>query len=73
MSIMISIKFKVVEPGGRRQAKATAKKLGKVEVDMHGTSCKVPLATEYIEKIEKTGRAGKKAQDNQMLVGAVFF
>ena len=35
-----------------KQAKATAKKLGKVEVDMHGTSCKVPLATEYIEKIE---------------------
>ncbi|MCG8406325.1 MAG: DNA alkylation repair protein [Phycisphaerales bacterium] len=43
-----------------KQAKATAKKLGKVEVDMHGTSCKVPLATEYIEKIEKSGRAGKK-------------
>ena len=43
-----------------KQAKATAKKLGKVEVDMHGTSCKVPLATEYIEKIEKAGRAGKK-------------
>ena len=32
-----------------KQAKATAKKLGKVDVDMHGTSCKVPLATEYIE------------------------
>lgn len=43
-----------------KQAKATAKKLGKVEVDMHGTSCKVPLALEYIEKIEKLGRAGKK-------------
>ena len=42
------------------QAKATAKRLGKVEVDMHGTACKVPLATEYIEKIEQTGRAGKK-------------
>ena len=43
-----------------KQAKATAKKLGKVDVEMHGTSCKVPLATEYIEKIEKSGRAGKK-------------
>ena len=43
-----------------KQAKTTAKKLGKIEVDMHGTSCKVPLATEYIEKIEKAGRAGKK-------------
>ncbi|NNE65246.1 MAG: DNA alkylation repair protein [Pyrinomonadaceae bacterium] len=41
-------------------AKATAKKLGKVDVDMNGTSCKVPLATEYIEKVEKMGRAGKK-------------
>jgi len=40
-----------------KQAKAKARKLGKVEVDMHGTSCKVPLVTEYIEKI---GRAGKK-------------
>lgn len=43
-----------------KQAKATAKKLGKVEVDMHGTTCRVPLATEYIEKVEKAGRAGKK-------------
>ncbi len=43
-----------------KEAKATAKKLGKVEVDVHGTSCKVPLATEYIEKVEKAGRAGKK-------------
>ena len=43
-----------------KQAKATARKLGKVEVDMHGTSCKVPLVTDYIEKIKKIGRAGKK-------------
>ena len=43
-----------------QRAKATARSLGKVEVDMHGTSCKVPLATEYIEKMEKSGRAGKK-------------
>jgi len=41
-------------------AKATAKRLGKVEVDMNGTSCKVPLATAYIDKVEKKGRAGKK-------------
>jgi len=41
-------------------AKTTAQKLGKVEVDMQGTSCKVPLAIEYIEKVEKSGRAGKK-------------
>jgi len=43
-----------------KQAKATAKKLGKVDVDMHGTSCKVPLATDYIAKMEASGRAGKK-------------
>ena len=45
-----------------KQAKATAKKLGKVHVDMGGTACKVPLALEYIEKIEKSGRAGKKSK-----------
>ena len=43
-----------------KQAKATAKKIGKVDVDLGGTSCKVPLAIEYIEKQEKSGRAGKK-------------
>jgi 3-methyladenine DNA glycosylase AlkD len=43
-----------------RQAKATAQKLGKVSVDMHGTSCKVPVALDYIGKIEASGRAGKK-------------
>lgn len=34
--------------------------LGKVEVDMGGTSCKVPQAREYIEKVEKKGYIGKK-------------
>ena len=43
-----------------KQAKATAKKIGKVEVEMGNTSCKVPLATDYIEKIESKGRIGKK-------------
>jgi 3-methyladenine DNA glycosylase AlkD len=43
-----------------KQAKSTAKRLGKVAVDMGGTACKVPLATEYIAKIEKMGKAGKK-------------
>ena len=43
-----------------KQAKATAKKLGKVEVDMGGTACKVPLAVDYIAKMETSGRAGKK-------------
>jgi hypothetical protein len=43
-----------------RQAKATAKKIGKVDVDMGETSCKVPLAFEYIEKVETANRLGKK-------------
>ena len=43
-----------------KRAKATAKKLGKVDVQMGGTSCKVPLATEVIGKVEKMGRVGKK-------------
>ena len=43
-----------------KQAKATAKKIGKVDVEMGGTACKVPLATEYIEKIESKGYVGKK-------------
>lgn len=43
-----------------KQAKATAKKIGKVEVDMNGTACKVPDAITYIEKMDKAGRVGKK-------------
>lgn len=46
--------------GLSKQAKATAKKLGKVEVDMGDTACKVPLAIDYIEKMEQSGRAFKK-------------
>ena len=42
------------------RAKEAARRLGRVEVDMNGTSCKVPLATVYIEKIERAGRAGRK-------------
>lgn len=34
--------------------------LGKVEVDMGGTSCKVPQVKEHIEKVEKRGSIGKK-------------
>jgi hypothetical protein len=41
-------------------AKATAKKIGAVTVDMGETSCSVPLATEYIAKVESMNRVGKK-------------
>lgn len=42
------------------KAKAIGKANGTVEVDMGGTSCKVPNAVEYIAKVEKMGRVGKK-------------
>jgi 3-methyladenine DNA glycosylase AlkD len=42
------------------KAKAAAKKIGEVEVDMGDTACKVPLATDYIEKVEAKGRIGVK-------------
>jgi len=44
------------------KAKATARSLGKVDVDMGGTSCKVPPALMTIEKIEAMGRVGKKRE-----------
>lgn len=43
-----------------KKAKALAKKLGKVDVQMGGTSCKVPLASEMITKVEQAGRTGRK-------------
>jgi 3-methyladenine DNA glycosylase AlkD len=36
------------------------KKIGKVNVEMGETSCKVPDAVEYIKKVKKLGRIGKK-------------
>ncbi len=38
----------------------TAAKIGKVNVEMGGTSCKVPLATDYIANVVKMNRVGKK-------------
>ena len=42
------------------KAIATANKIGKVTVDMNGTACKVPFATDYIKKIADKGQIGKK-------------
>jgi 3-methyladenine DNA glycosylase AlkD len=42
------------------KAKAVAKKIGSVAVDMGDTACRVPLATDYIQKIESLGRIGMK-------------
>src|ERR1700675_3904140 len=43
-----------------KQAKATARQIGVVSVDVGDTACNVPLATAYIEKRGAAGRAGKK-------------
>jgi 3-methyladenine DNA glycosylase AlkD len=43
-----------------KEAKAAARQIGEVSVDLGDTACNVPLATAYIEKIEATGRVGQK-------------
>jgi 3-methyladenine DNA glycosylase AlkD len=42
------------------EALATAKKVGKVTVDMGDTACKVPDASAYIDKVKQRGALGKK-------------
>lgn len=42
------------------KAKATAKAVGKVAVDVGDTDCKVPDASAYIDKMIAAGRQGKK-------------
>jgi 3-methyladenine DNA glycosylase AlkD len=42
------------------KAKAVAKKIGTVHVDMGDTACNVPLATDYIKKVESVGKVGTK-------------
>jgi 3-methyladenine DNA glycosylase AlkD len=42
------------------EAISVASTLGKVHVDMGGTACKVPDATEYIKKMHQRGWLGKK-------------
>jgi 3-methyladenine DNA glycosylase AlkD len=48
-----------VRPLGAK-ARAVAAHIGKVHVDLGGTACKVPLATEYIAKVEAAGKIGAK-------------
>ena len=42
------------------KSKEIAVKIGKVTVDVGGTACKVPLATDYIDKVIAKGRVGVK-------------
>lgn len=43
-----------------KQAKEAAQKIGKVEVSMGETACKVPLAIDSIKKVEAAGKSGAK-------------
>ena len=43
-----------------KQAKASARQIGAVSVDLGDTACNVRLATACIEKIETFGRVGQK-------------
>lgn len=42
------------------KAKEVAERIGKVSVDMNGTACKVPMAIDYIKKVEARGKVGVK-------------
>jgi len=46
--------------GLTEKSMTVAAKIGQVTVDMHGTACKVPLATDYIKKAIEKGQIGKK-------------
>ena len=41
-------------------AKETAERIGVIEVDMGDTACKVRMASEYIAKVEASGKLGNK-------------
>lgn len=47
-------------PELNEEAKNVAEHIGKVHVDVGNTACKVPLAKEYIEKVESKDRVGLK-------------
>jgi len=47
-------------PSLTEKSKEVAKQIGKVQVDVGGTACKVPLALDYIEKAIQKDRVGKK-------------
>lgn len=49
-----------------KSAVKAAKAVGAVQVDLGGTACKVPLATEYIQKIVDRGTVGKKRKSARL-------
>lgn len=46
--------------GLHEEAMRTAETIEKVHVNVGATACKVPLASEYIRKVEQAGKIGKK-------------
>ncbi|KAA0549946.1 DNA alkylation repair protein [Bacillus sp. BGMRC 2118] len=55
----------VINVGGyvkelQNEAKDVATHIGKVHVDVGNTACKVPLARDYIQKMEDRGKTGQK-------------
>jgi 3-methyladenine DNA glycosylase AlkD len=44
----------------KEEAKQVGEYIGKVHVDVGNTACKVPLATDYIKKVEEKNRIGMK-------------
>ena len=48
-----------------KTAMEVGKNVGKVEVNMAGTACKVPYAPEYIQKMHKRGTLGKKRKTSR--------
>jgi 3-methyladenine DNA glycosylase AlkD len=46
-----------------KEAQKTAESIGKVDVYMGKTACKVPLANDYIQKVVDKGRVGKKRRE----------
>lgn len=47
-------------PALTEEAKQAAEQIGKVHVNVGNTACKVPLATDYIKKVEAMNRVGVK-------------
>lgn len=50
-------------PALTAKARQIGREIGKVQVEMGGTACKVPEAVAYIEKVEKAGKLGKKRKE----------
>ncbi|WP_424767199.1 DNA alkylation repair protein [Paenibacillus sp. sgz302251] len=44
----------------RAEAETAAEKIGKVQVDVGNTACKVPIAVDYIKKAVRMGKTGVK-------------